>query len=104
MGKKMQVSVALRGKVSSHGLTAMDDDDDVLTALARELVTEKGIGEGAAAVWKSPQRSNTFACASTPQTAATEPESTLFQADDWRRLGQRLANLAAARASLESIT
>jgi len=34
----------------------VDEDDDALTALARELVTEKGIGERAAALWKSPQR------------------------------------------------
>ena len=52
MGKKMQVSLALEGKLASDGLTAMDDDDDVLTALARELVIEKGISERAAAVWK----------------------------------------------------
>jgi hypothetical protein len=60
VGKKMQVSLALEGKLASHGLTAMDDDDDVLTALARELVTEKGIGERAAAVWKSLQRPMSF--------------------------------------------
>jgi hypothetical protein len=53
MGKKMLVSLALEGKLANHGLTAMEDDDDVLTALARELVTEKGIGECAAAVWKT---------------------------------------------------
>lgn len=53
MGKKMLVSLALEGKLTSHGLTAMEEDDDLLTALARELVTEKGIGERAAAVWKS---------------------------------------------------
>ncbi len=53
MGKKMLVSLALEGKLASHGLTAMEQDDDVLTALARELVTEKGIGECAAAVWKT---------------------------------------------------
>jgi hypothetical protein len=35
----------------------MEDDDDVLTALARELVTEKGIGECAAAVWKTLKQS-----------------------------------------------
>lgn len=34
----------------------MEQDDDLLTALARELVTEKGIGECAAAVWKALQR------------------------------------------------
>jgi SNF2 family DNA or RNA helicase len=56
MGKKMLVSLALEGKLDSHGLTAMEQDDDLLTALARELVTEKGIGECAAAVWKTLQR------------------------------------------------
>jgi hypothetical protein len=56
MGKKMLVSLALEGKFASHGLTAMDQDDDVLTSLARELVTERGIGERAAAVWRSLQR------------------------------------------------
>ena len=53
MGKKMLVSLALEGKLASHGLTAMEEDDDVLTALARELVTKQGIGECAAAVWKT---------------------------------------------------
>ena len=56
MGKKMLVSLALEGKFASHGLTSMDQDDDVLTSLARELVTEKGIGERAAAVWRSFKR------------------------------------------------
>ena len=31
---------------------AGDEGDDILMAMARELVTEKGIGESAAAVWK----------------------------------------------------
>jgi hypothetical protein len=38
-----QVSLALEGQPASHGLTAMDGDDGVLTALARELVTQRGI-------------------------------------------------------------
>jgi hypothetical protein len=59
MGKKMLVSLALEGKLANHGLTAMEEDDDVLTALARELVTEKGIGECAAAVWKTLKQGRT---------------------------------------------
>ncbi|HZQ54092.1 MAG TPA: helicase-related protein [Bryobacteraceae bacterium] len=58
-GKKMLVSLALEGKLANHGLTAMEDDEDVLTALARELVTEKGIGECAAAVWKTLKQGHT---------------------------------------------
>jgi hypothetical protein len=37
------------GQVS---LQAIDESDDILMAMARELVTEKGIGESADAVWK----------------------------------------------------
>ena len=52
MGKKLLVSLAMEGKFASDGLQAIDDGDDILVAMARELVTEKGIGESADAVWK----------------------------------------------------
>ena len=52
MGKKLLVSLAMEGKFASDGLQAIDEGDDVLMAMARELVTEKGIGESADAVWK----------------------------------------------------
>ncbi|MCE0482681.1 MAG: hypothetical protein LV479_00400 [Methylacidiphilales bacterium] len=56
MGKKLLVSLAMEGKFASDGLQAIDEGDDILMAMARELVTEKGIGESADAVWKSLQR------------------------------------------------
>jgi len=34
----------------SEGLQAINEEDDILMAMARELVTEKGIGERADAV------------------------------------------------------
>jgi hypothetical protein len=52
MGKKLLVSLAMEGKFASDGLQAIDDGDDILMAMALELVTEKGIGESADAVWK----------------------------------------------------
>jgi hypothetical protein len=52
MGKKLLVSLAMEGKFSGEGLQALDDGDDILTAMARELVTERGIGESANAVWQ----------------------------------------------------
>jgi hypothetical protein len=52
MGKKLLVSLAMEGKFASDGLQAIDEGDDILMAMARELVTEKGIGESANAVWK----------------------------------------------------
>ena len=55
MGKKLLVSLAMEGKFASDGLQAIGEGDDILMAMARELVTEKGIGESADAVWKQLQ-------------------------------------------------
>ena len=59
MGKKLLVSLAMEGKFANHGLQALDDDDDMLTAMARELVTQKGVGEKADACWREVQREHT---------------------------------------------
>lgn len=56
MGKKLLVSLAMEGKFSSEGLQAINDEDDILMAMARELVTNKGIGERADAVWATLQK------------------------------------------------
>jgi hypothetical protein len=58
MGKKLLVSLAMEGKFSREGLQSLDEDDDMLTAMARELVTENGVGEIAAAVWRQIQEEN----------------------------------------------
>ena len=56
MGRKLLVSLAMEGKFANQGLQALDDDDDMLTAMARELVTQKGVGEKADALWKEIQQ------------------------------------------------
>jgi len=56
MGKKLLVSLAMEGKFAGHGLQSLDEDDDMLTAMARELVTQKGVGERADELWKQIQR------------------------------------------------
>jgi hypothetical protein len=56
MGKKLLVALAMEGKFSSDGLQAMDDGGDILMTLARELVTEKNIGESADSIWKMVQK------------------------------------------------
>jgi superfamily II DNA or RNA helicase len=55
MGKKLLVSLAMEGKFSEEGLQALGDGEDMLTAMARELVTERGIGEQADVVWRQIQ-------------------------------------------------
>jgi hypothetical protein len=58
MGRKLLVSLAMEGKFSRDGLQALDEDDDLLTAMARELVTENGVGDSAALVWRQIQAGN----------------------------------------------
>jgi hypothetical protein len=55
MGKKMLVSLALEGKFVADGIQALEDDDDILTSMARDLVTQRGVGERADAIWKELQ-------------------------------------------------
>ncbi len=53
MGKKLMASLPMEGKLHADGLQSMDADDDLLTAMARDLVMRQGVGEGAAEVWRS---------------------------------------------------
>ena len=53
MGKKLMASLPMEGKLHADGLQSMDADDDLLTAMARDLVTRQGVGEAAADVWKN---------------------------------------------------
>lgn len=52
MGKKLLVSLAMEGKFTGEGLQSLDDGSDMLTAMARELVTNGRIGESADVIWR----------------------------------------------------
>jgi hypothetical protein len=56
MEKKLLVSLALEAKFSGEGLQALDESDDMLTAMARKLVEKNNIGESADAVWRQLNR------------------------------------------------
>jgi hypothetical protein len=43
----------MEGKFAGEGLQSLDEDDDMLSAMARELVERNGIGESADAVWRA---------------------------------------------------
>ena len=66
MGKKLLVSLAMEGKFTTEGLQSMEADDDMLTAMARELVTEQRLGESADAVWRQIQSQRGEVCDSAP--------------------------------------
>jgi hypothetical protein len=72
MGKKMLVALMMEGKFSGEGLQALDTDEDLMSAMARELVEKAGVGESADAVWRDlgHEREKVL-----PRPTAVEPES-----------------------------
>ena len=53
MGKKLLVALTMEGKFAGEGLQSIDEDDDMLSAMARELVERNGIGDTADSVWRA---------------------------------------------------
>jgi hypothetical protein len=53
MGKKLLVTLTMEGKFAGEGLQTIDEDDDMLSAMARELVEKNGIGDNADAIWRA---------------------------------------------------
>src|SRR5260370_41756008 len=53
MGKKLLVALTMEGKFAGEGLQSIDEDDDMLSAMARELVARNGIGDTADSVWRA---------------------------------------------------
>jgi hypothetical protein len=79
MGKKMLVALMMEGKFSGEGLQALDTDEDLMSAMARELVEKAGVGESADAVWRDlgHEREKVL-----PRSAAVEPEEEPVLAPD----------------------
>jgi superfamily II DNA or RNA helicase len=76
MGKKLLVALTMEGKFAGEGLQSIDEDDDMLSAMARELVERNGIGETADAVWKAlnTEHQKLFPTTSDCSDDATSPE------------------------------
>ena len=78
MGKKLLVALTLEGKFAGEGLHDVEEDDDMLAAMARELVEKNGIGETADAVWAQlKQVYDQLPAAAHPLSAATLDEPTV---------------------------
>ncbi len=75
MGRKMLVALMMEGKFSGEGIHSMDADDDLLAAMARELVEQGGVGESADAVWAELRRERAAQASAAPQ---------LPKPDDWQ--------------------
>jgi hypothetical protein len=90
MGKKLLVALTMEGKFAGEGLQNMDEDDDMLSAMARELVERNGIGEPADAVWKAlnSEHQKLFPTASEPAEEVAVPElsGNVLQSDSGARV------------------
>jgi superfamily II DNA or RNA helicase len=77
MGKKLLVALTMEGKFAGEGLQNIDEDDDMLSAMARELVERNGIGESADSVWKAlgAEHQKLFPAASHSNDAASSIET-----------------------------
>jgi hypothetical protein len=71
MGKKMLVALMMEGKFSGEGIHSLESDDDLMSAMARELVERGRVGESADAVWADLKRERAL---HTPARPAPEPE------------------------------
>jgi len=73
MGKKMLVALMMEGKFSGEGLHSLESDDDLMSAMARELVERGNVGESAAAVWADLKRERQQQMPSLPMVSQTAP-------------------------------
>jgi hypothetical protein len=73
MGRKMLVALMMEGKFSGEGIHSLDADDDMLAAMARELVEKGGVGESADAVWSELRRERALQAVAIPQLPKPEP-------------------------------
>jgi hypothetical protein len=54
--KKMLVALTVEGKFSGEGIHSLESDDDMMSAMARELVERGRVGESADALWADLKR------------------------------------------------
>jgi superfamily II DNA or RNA helicase len=98
MGKKLLVALTMEGKFAGEGLQNIDEDDDMLSAMARELVERNGIGENADSVWKAlsaehqklfPAASHSISDACSVEASASLPT---YQADPAALIEEAIAS------------
>jgi hypothetical protein len=71
MGKKMLVALMMEGKFSGEGIHSLESDDDMMSAMARELVERGRVGESADAIWADLKRERELHM---PPRLALDPE------------------------------
>jgi hypothetical protein len=104
MGRKMLVALMMEGKFSGEGIHSLDADDDLLAAMARELVEQGGVGQSADAVWEELRRERAaHAAAAAPEFPKVEDrEDPPMMSDMFRELPAQFPAPAAGPILVES--
>jgi hypothetical protein len=80
MGKKMLVALMMEGKFSVEGIHSLESDDDLMSAMARELVERGHVGESADAVWADLKRERDLHLPSRP---ANPSQDAVAVTEEW---------------------
>jgi hypothetical protein len=75
MGKKMLVALMMEGKFSGEGLQSLDTDEDLMSAMARELVEKAGVGASADQMWRELERERERVLPQPPAVRVEEDDS-----------------------------
>ena len=78
MGKKMLVALMMEGKFSGEGLQSLDTDEDLMSAMARELVEKAGVGESADKMWRELDRERERELPQLPAAQDEKDENPVF--------------------------
>jgi hypothetical protein len=68
----MLVALMMEGKFSGEGIHSLESDDDMMNAMARELVERGRVGESADAVWADLKRERAQHIPPMPRVSQTE--------------------------------
>jgi hypothetical protein len=78
MGKKMLVALMMEGKFSGEGLQSLDTDEDLMSAMARELVEKAGVGASADQMWRELERERERVLPQPPAVKVEDEDNPVF--------------------------
>jgi len=74
----MLVALMMEGKFSGEGLQSLDTDEDLMSAMARELVEKAGVGASADQMWRELERERERVLPQPPAMKVPEDDNPVF--------------------------
>jgi hypothetical protein len=87
MGKKMLVALMMEGKFTGEGLQSLDTDEDLMSAMARELVEKAGVGASADQMWRELERERERVLPQPPALKAEEDDNPVLDLSTTEPIG-----------------